>query len=219
MRTNPPTMKQTIRWITTSKVKMVVATLFGGAALAACTSADPDPHDAFYESLLAHCGNAYAGSVTAGDEALDADWMAADIVIEIRECSDERIRIPLHVDDDHSRTWVITRTPLGLELKHDHRERDGSHDAMTMYGGETFSPGTASAQSFPVDEESKQLFAELGSTASIGNTWWLEFPAEETLRYRLVRDNREFQVDIDLSQPVQAPPAPWGWEDNYQYRD
>lgn len=219
MRMNPPTMKQTARWMKAPKAKMFLATLVGGVVLTACTSADPDPHDTFYESLLAHCGNAYAGSVTAGDEALDADWMAAEIIIEIRECSDERIRIPLHVDDDHSRTWVVSRTPTGLELKHDHRESDGSHDAMTMYGGETFSPGTATAQSFPADEESKQLFAELGATVSIGNTWWLEFPSDDTLRYRLIRDNREFQVDVDLSRPVQAPPAPWGWEDNYQYRD
>lgn len=203
----------------TSGIKLTSIALLGGVALTACTSADPDPRDAFFESFLAHCGNAYTGQVTAGDDELDADWMAANIVIEVRECDAERIRIPLHVDNDHSRTWVINRTDSGLELKHDHREADGSHAAMTMYGGETFSPGTATAQSFPVDEYSKQLFAELGATASITNTWWLEFPNPETLRYRLVRDNREFQVDIDLTQPVAAPPAPWGWQDNYQYQD
>lgn len=188
-------------------------------ALSACTTADQDPQDQFFNSLLEHCGNAYAGAVTVGDEELDADWMAADIVIEVRECSDDRIRIPLHVDDDHSRTWVLIRTHDGLELKHDHRQRDGSHDDMTMYGGETFTPGTPSAQSFPVDEPSKQLFAQLGATVSIGNTWWLELPDEETLRYRLVRNDREFQVDVDLSQPVEAPQAPWGWQDNYEYQD
>lgn len=197
-------------------------TLLGAASvfvLSACTTADQDPQDQFFNTLLEHCGNAYAGAVTLGDDDLDADWIAADIVIEMRECSDNRIRIPLHVGDDHSRTWIINRTQQGLELKHDHRERDGSYDEMTMYGGETFSPGTATSQSFPADEYSKQLFAELGSTASIGNTWWLEMPDSDTLRYRLVRDGREFQVDVDLSEPVQAPPAPWGWEDNYQYQD
>lgn len=195
--------------------------LLGGSALlalAACTTADEHPQDQFFDSLLAHCGNAYAGEVTEGDEEQDAEWIASDIVIELRECSEERIRIPLHVGDDRSRTWVLTRTQNGMELKHDHREEDGSHDPLTMYGGETFSPGTATSQSFPADEYSKQLFAELGSTASIRNTWWFELPDENTLRYRLVRDGREFQVDVDLSQPVEAPPAPWGWQDNYDYR-
>lgn len=214
MRTTLPQIK-----VTKSRFQLSALAVLAGAALTACTAADPDPRDAFFDSLLAHCGNAYAGEVTAGDEELDAEWIAADIVIEVRECSDDRIRIPLHVGDDHSRTWIINRTDLGLELKHDHRERDGSYDEMTMYGGETFSPGTATAQSFPADEYSKQLFAQLGATASIGNTWWLEFPNENTLRYRLVRDDREFQVDVDLSQPVEAPQAPWGWEDNYQYQD
>lgn len=185
--------------------------------VAACTSADKPPQDAFFESLLAHCGNSYAGEVVKGDEETDAQWINSDIVIEVRECSEERIRIPLHVGDNHSRTWIISRTAEGLELKHDHRMEDGSHDPMTMYGGETFSPGTATSQSFPADEYSKQLFSELGATASIGNTWWMEMPDENTLSYRLVRENREFQVDVDLSEPVAAPPAPWGWEDNYDY--
>ncbi|MCL5051620.1 hypothetical protein [Aliidiomarina maris] len=200
-------------------IKLSAVAAATGLVLSACTSADPDPQDVFFDTLLAHCGNSYAGAVTIGDEALDADWIAADIVIEVKECSDQRIRIPLHVGDDHSRTWIISRTENGLELKHDHRERDGSHDPMTMYGGETFSPGTPYSQSFPADEYSKQLFAELGATASIGNTWWVKFPDQNTLRYRLVRDDREFQVDVDLSQTVETPPAPWGWEDNYQYRD
>lgn len=198
--------------------KTLALGIFSALALTACTTADRDPQDAFFDTLLSHCGNAYAGEVTIGDEELDAEWIEADIVIEVRECSDDRIRIPLHVGDDHSRTWIISRTAEGLELKHDHREQDGSYDPMTMYGGETFSPGTASAQSFPADEYSKQLFAELGASASIGNTWWLEFPNEDTLRYRLVRHGREFQVDVDLSQTVSTPPAPWGWEDDYQYR-
>lgn len=199
--------------------KVSAISLAGALALSGCTSADEHPQDAFFNTLLEHCGNAYAGEVTIGDDELDADWINSDIVIEIRECSDNRIRIPLHVGDDHSRTWIITRTSAGLELKHDHREADGSHDALTMYGGETFSPGLADSQSFPADEYSKQLFARLGYTASISNTWWFKLPDENTLRYRLVRDDREFQVDVDLSQPVDAPPAPWGWQDNYQYND
>lgn len=200
-----------------SNLKVAIAAATGALAMAACTPAAEDPQTVFFDTLKQHCGNAYAGEVTKGDEETDATWMENEIIIEVRECDDDRIRIPLHVGDNHSRTWVITRTHDGLELKHDHREEDGSHDELTMYGGETFTPGTTTAQSFPADEESKQLFSELGYTDSIGNTWWLTFPDEDTLRYRLVRDNREFQVDIDLTETVQAPQAPWGWEDNYEY--
>lgn len=202
-----------------NSLRKAIVTAAGALTLAACTPADQDPRDQFFDSIAQHCGNAYAGEVSLGDEELDAEWIASDIIIEIRECSENRIRIPLHVGDDHSRTWVLTRTQEGLELKHDHRKEDGSHDPMTMYGGETFTPGTASLHSFPADEYSKQLFAELGATASISNIWWLELPQEDVLRYRLERDGREFQVDIDLSTPVEAPQAPWGWQDNYQYND
>jgi len=185
--------------------------------VAACTPAAENPQDAFFNALLEHCGNAYEGQVSDGNPDEDQFWMNNRIVIEVRECSDERIRIPLHVGDDHSRTWVVQRHDMGLELKHDHRHEDGSHDELTWYGGATFSPGTETAQAFPADDYSKQLFSELGYTASIGNTWWLEMPDENTLRYRLTRENRNFQVDVDLSQPVEAPQAPWGWEDNYEY--
>lgn len=187
--------------------------------LAACSPAADDPQDAFFATIQEYCGQAFAGEVTAGDEELDAEWMASEIIVEIRECHDDRVRMPLHVGDDRSRTWVLSRTDLGLELKHDHRLEDGSHDPITMYGGETIVPGTATSQSFPADEYSTRLFSENDMAVSMSNTWYLEFPEDEpqVLRYRLVRDDRNFQVDVDLSEPVEAPPAPWGWEDDYEY--
>ncbi|MCC5855262.1 MAG: hypothetical protein JJU10_06210 [Idiomarina sp.] len=188
------------------------------AVLAACTPADEDPRDAFFNALAAHCGNSYEGAVSIGDPALDDEWINSRIVIEVKECHENRIRVPLHVGDDHSRTWVFIRTATGLTLKHDHRLEDGSHDPVTWYGGSTFNPGTAVSQSFPADDFSRILFAEHGLTASIDNTWIVKFPDSNTLRYRLVRDDREFQVDVDLSTPVETPPAPWGWEDDYQYQ-
>jgi len=37
----------------------------------------------------------------------------------------------------------------------------------------------------------------------------------ETLTYSLWRlgTPREFRIDFDLSQTVDAPPPPWGWSD------
>jgi hypothetical protein len=35
----------------------------------------------------------------------------------------------------------------------------------------------------------------------------------EKFTYRLTREGREFRVDFDLTKPVPAPPAPWGYTD------
>ena len=48
--------------------------------------------------------------------------------MHVRECSEDAIRIPFHVGEDRSRTWVVTRTANGLRLKHDHRHEDGSEE-------------------------------------------------------------------------------------------
>src|SRR3546814_19796560 len=70
------------------------------------------------------------------------------------------LRVPFHVGDDHSRTWVITRTADGLRLKHDHRHADGREDVLTMYGRDTDAPGSTVPQEFPVAAESIPLFEQ-----------------------------------------------------------
>lgn len=68
-------------------------------------------------------------------------------------------------------------------------------------------------QSFPADEYSKQLFVQQGIPQSIGNTWQMYIYPEQ-FTYRLVREGREFRVDFDLTKPVTAPKAPWGYNTN-----
>jgi len=99
-----------------------------------------------------------------------------------------------------------------LSLKHDHRNKDGSHDDQTMYGGHTVDAGWPTAQSFPADQYSKELFAARGIPQSIGNTWQM-FIHPQQFSYRLVREGREFRVDFDLTKPVALPPTPWGYAD------
>ena len=123
------------------------------------------------------------------------------------------LEVPFHVGADRSRTWVLTRTDTGLRLKHDHRHEDGSADAVTMYGGDTASAGTAIRQEFPVDAESVAMFNANGLQASVSNTWAMEIEPGVRFRYELSRPGgRLFQVDFDLSAPVEPPPAPWGHE-------
>lgn len=178
-------------------------------ALTACSTGDnADP--SLFEALSEHCGQSYAGSVDS-DDPRDADWVSQRLVIEFRECSDDTIRIPLHVGEDHSRTWVISRTEDGLRLKHDHRHEDGSEDVLTQYGGDTVGPVTGLRAEFPADEFSRELFVREGIPVSADNVWSFTL-TDTTLTYALVRPDRNFQAVFDLTETVDTPPPPWGAE-------
>ena len=187
--------------------------------LAACGTtprvAQPLPIDTFMAAIAAHCGKAYAGRIVANlppPAAPDA-FEGKPLVMHVRGCDTpaQRLEIPFHVGDDHSRTWVLTRTPSGLRLKHDHRHADGTPDATTLYGGDTVDAGSAVRQAFPVDAESVAMFRRDGLTASVTNTWAMEVHPT-TFVYELARqDGRLFRVEFDLATPVPTPPVPWGW--------
>ena len=175
-------------------------------------AAPPEPL-AFMANIESLCGQAFAGTVVADTPAPTGADPFADkpLVMHVRDCSDDEIRIPFHVGDDRSRTWVLTRTDSGLRLKHDHRHADGSDDAITMYGGDTASAGTATRQEFPVDAESVAMFTAADMTASNNNTWAMEIEPGEAFVYELSRPGgRLFRVRFDLTRTVAAPPAPWG---------
>ncbi len=138
------------------------------------------------------------------------------LVMHVRGCDDptRELRVPFHVGEDHSRTWVVTRTDSGLRLKHDHRHEDGSEDVLTQYGGDSVEAGTAQRQEFPVDADSIALFKREGSDASITNTWAMEVEPGQRFLYELSRPGgRMFQVEFDLATPVALPPTPWGYPD------
>ncbi|GAB1408438.1 hypothetical protein MASR1M8_23570 [Thermomonas brevis] len=181
----------------------------------AVAATDAAPVDAFLTSIAAHCGKAYAGRIVANEPkpTTPDDFEGKALVMHVRGCDTPatRLEIPFHVGDDHSRTWILTRTDGGLRLKHDHRHADGTPDATTMYGGDTASAGSATRQEFPVDAESIELFKREGLNASVENTWVMEIhPA--MFAYELSRPGgRMFRVEFDLSQPVDTPPTPWGW--------
>jgi hypothetical protein len=182
-------------------------------ALSACAAAPSvAPADQFMARLQALCGKAFAGRLVTSDPA-DAAMAAQPLVMHVRECRPGEVRIPFHVGDDRSRTWIVTRTAAGLRLKHDHRHADGSPDELTMYGGDTATPGTAARQEFPVDAESIALFTRTDRTVSTTNVWAMEV-TPEIFAYELRRPpfpgGRFFRVEFDLGRPVPPPPAPWG---------
>ena len=196
------------------------------AAAAAAAAAAQDvstPADEFMIRLAEHCGQAFAGRIVANQPATDEPdaFEGHDLVMHVRGCDDptRELQVPFHVGDNHSRTWLLTRTDDGLRLKHDHRLEDGSDDPVTMYGGDTVTEGTSQRQEFPVDQESIELFnARDGLSVSTTNVWAMEIEPGQRFLYELARpadelnpEGRLFQVEFDLTQPVETPPTPWGY--------
>ncbi|MGI8611995.1 MAG: hypothetical protein ACR2KH_06990 [Sphingomicrobium sp.] len=196
-------------------VSRLVGVLTIGALVAAGCSTLPKRHQQaqFLARLAALCGKAFAGRLVTSDPA-DAEMAGKPLVMHVARCGPNEVRIPFHVGDDRSRTWIISRTPSGLRLKHDHRHKDGAPDAVTMYGGHTAGLGTATRQEFPVDAESIAVFRANKLDRSVTNVWAIEV-TDRTFAYELRRPSgpaaRHFRAEFDLNRPVPPPPLPWGW--------
>lgn len=166
----------------------------------------PPGQKEFWERLQSLCGRAFEGKLTHSNPG-DSMFARSRVVMHVRSCSPHEIRIPLHVGDDRSRTWVITPTEDGLRLKHDHRHRDGSEDSVTQYGGDTHRAGGPSRQEFHADSLTASLIP-----AARTNVWTIEIVPGRTFAYGLRREgtDRRFRVEFDLTNAVAAPPPPWG---------
>jgi len=170
------------------------------------------PAATFLSSVAAMCGQAFAGRVVENEPRAPNDPFEGQVlVMHVRTCnSGEQVLVPFHVGEDRSRTWVLTLVADRLRLKHDHRHQDGTPDAVTMYGGDSTSPGTITRQEFPVDAFSKTLFTRENRAVSNTNIWAMEMHPGRMFAYELTRPGRKFRVEFDLTKPVPVPPAPWG---------
>ena len=187
----------------------VLVPLFAAAVLAACSNeetAQRSAADVFWASLQTLCGQAFTGTLVESVPP-DPSFEGQELVMHVRQCEGDVVRVPFHLGEDRSRTWVISRTSDGLRLKHDHRHEDGAEDRITQYGGDTTDPGGAERQEFLADAHTKTLVP-----AAATNVWILEIHPGEMFAYALRREGfeRRFRVEFDLSQPVPAPPPPWG---------
>ena len=212
-------------------MRRVVAAAFAGAMVLGCGEAPPagdeartagdtatgmvresaqtDAQAAFWTSLRTLCGTAHQGRVVEAP-ADDTTFAGKNLVMHVRTCTEDEIRIPFHVGDDRSRTWVLTRTGAGLRLKHDHRHEDGMEDEITQYGGDATSGGSAQRQQFPADEHTSSLIP-----AAATNVWTVEIVPGSMFTYALRREgtDRRFRIEFDLTTQVPAPPPPWGARD------
>ena len=189
---------------------VLVAALAGLQLSGGVAASTDDTSQAWWERVQSLCGSAFQGALIRAPEG-DDTFRGKRVVMHVRDCSPQRIRIPLVVDQDRSRTWVLTRRGDRIELKHDHRHEDGRPEAMTMYGGTSTNAGSADTQMFPADDQTRDAIPGSG----LRSAWLIEVHPGERFVYAANRvgTERGFQVDFDLTRPVQAPPAPWGWED------
>jgi hypothetical protein len=188
---------------------MKLFAMIGAVALTGCATPSV-PQGDFLTGLRALCGKAFEGRIVSPPVAADAAFAEKRLVMHVRACSTDQVRVPFHVGDDHSRTWVLTRTTTtGYRLKHDHRHEDGSEDKVTQYGGDSVSPRGAERQEFPADVFTKELLRREGNVPGMENVWAIEHKPG-LFAYELRRPNRFFRVEFDLTKPVAPPPAPWG---------
>jgi len=176
-----------------------------GRALKGPGAVKPKPGDALWNALQALCGKAFEGRMVEGTEPGDKAMQGQRMVMHVRGCTKDELRIPFHVGENRSRTWVITRTPTGLRLKHDHRHEDGSEDTVTQYGGDSKDASGLSVD-FYADEYTAKLLP-----VSASNVWTMAVEPGKTFTYGLRREamNRRFRVEFDLTKAVPAPPPPW----------
>ncbi len=162
----------------------------------------------FWTELQKLCGKAYAGTLASAPEN-DADFRGKELVMHVRACEKNRIRIPFYVGANKSRTWILTEKNHRILLKHDHRHEDGTSDKVTMYGGWTTNGGATTRQMFPADQETVDVLPPAAS-----NVWWIELVPGEYFTYNLRRMGTErfFSIKFDLTKEIKTPAAPWGWK-------
>lgn len=171
------------------------------------------PYEHFFNAMQTLCGQAFTGERVVERPPNDLLEGDEELIVHFRECTDQTIKAPFHIEQpaedswDRSRTWIYTLHEEGLELRHDHRLPDGSPDTdNTDYGGYTSSPGSAERQLFIYTERTGDEGEVLG--------WRIELVPGERYSYGTMADGDwTWRIDFDLTEPVEAPPAPWGYED------
>lgn len=164
---------------------------------------------AFWQKLERLCGQAFAGRVDDVTAYYRDALVGRELVAQGVSCSDERIHIALHVDDNRSRNWILTIAEGTIRLKHDHRHRDGTEEEISQYGGDAPVPGLPQRQIFRADAHTADILPERAD-----NFWFMDFVDDATFHYGVhwPRHGHSVRLAFDLSRPVEPPPLPWGYE-------
>lgn len=170
------------------------------------TAQEQQPSEIFWTKLQAHCGKSFEGEIIAGGVA-DDGFTGKKLVMHVRSCKKNEIKIPFFVGEDKSRTWVLRKNADKiLSLKHDHRNSDGTEEKLTQYGGTSSNVGLENLQMFSADEYTAYILPKAAS-----NIWWFTIEEESfTYNLRRIGSDRLFSVRFDLKQTIENPGPPWG---------
>ncbi len=157
-----------------------------------------ETHQAFIENLSALCGKSFPGEQAYRSHHGES-WAGRTMIMHVTVCDVDKVHIPFHVDEDHSRTWMFEAEDGKLRFMHQHLHEDGTHEEGSMYGGYADEKGTAFVQYFPADEYTGTVI-EGGS----GNLWTVAMDQDLTwFSYRLDRDGeKRFEIRFDLTKPL-----------------
>lgn len=179
-------------------MKYIAGIFLFAMILGACggkQSENSNPQEAFFDRVATLCGQQFGGASVFPDDPED-EMYGAELTMTVETCTENEIRIPFYVDEDSSRTWVITRTEKGLLLKHDHRYPDGTPHDLTDYGGYAGNSGSATRQYFAADEETAEMLPEAST-----NVWMLEIDedAEQFIYYLERHEEPRFRAEFSMS--------------------
>jgi hypothetical protein len=177
--------------------------------VAAVSNSEEKVNLEFWNRLANLKGKAFKGEVLEAPEG--DDFRGKKLVMQVLDVKKDTIYIPFNVGENRSRTWILTKTKNGIQLKHDHRQEDGKEDEVTMYGGVTPNTGFDGLAMFPADQETVDL---LPGTAT--NLWWITVDEQQfTYNLRRIGSPIKFSIGFDLESPIEKPELSWGWE-NYE---
>ncbi|MGF1585078.1 MAG: hypothetical protein ACFCUM_07140 [Bacteroidales bacterium] len=153
---------------------------------------------AFLDNLSGLCGQSFRGKELYTAPGRDS-WAEKEFVMHVTVCEDDRVHIPFHLDDDHSRTWMFLAEENGLRFRHDHRHEDGTPEDQTLYGGYADGTGSAFLQKFPADQYTIDLL-----TDTLGREWRVILAEDlSTMTYQLHYSGQlMFAAEFDLTEPI-----------------
>lgn len=179
------------------KQTLLILTAISSLLFISCAG-EIDNQAQFFSNYDEFCGQAFSGVTNYVDLGSGELFEDAELTMIVRDCEEDVVRIPFHVDEDTSRTWIVRMSPQGLHLSHDHRYEDGSQHDNNFYGGYADDEGTAFVQYFPADHRTIE-----DRPARAINRWGIEFDLDNmSYFYRLYLDGEmRLEAEFDLSDP------------------
>ena len=159
----------------------------------------PEAEMGFWNNLKSLCGMSFAGEQTYMLEGRPS-WAEFDFKMHVTLCEEDRIHIPFHLSEDHSRTWMFLIEDGRLRFRHDHRYPDGTPEELTMYGGYSDGTGTPFVQYFPADDYTIELLQD-----TLGRKWAIVLDeALTTMKYQLSYHGEVvFEGAFDIANPIE----------------